>query len=223
LVCYESHIPFRGVRETCKALGSGFDRPYIGVCDRDLRSDEEISQQEQRVPGLFFLASRCLENELLHPPLLVRALDMTGHEVTEAEIRLALRTIADGQYQDVHARMVESELHRLEDLSLGREEGETPLGGVRRKYEARREAAQNRLLAMSEVATRVEDDLQGRWDAEHLALLDGKTAMPQIAQQLAPGLKGSRGLEAAVIRHAIDSPPPGIAALRKEIGRLIGS
>src|SRR5690348_8205526 len=98
---------FRGVRDTCKTLGSGFDRPSIGVCDRDLRSDEEISQQEQRVPGLLFLASRCLENELLHPPLLVRALDMTGHEVTEAEIRLALRTIADEQYQDVHARIVE--------------------------------------------------------------------------------------------------------------------
>jgi hypothetical protein len=180
---------FRGVRDTCKTLGSGFDRPYVGVCDRDLRSDDETIQEEEKAPGLFFLASRCLENELLDPPLLTRTLDMAGYEITEAEIRLTLRAIADGQYQDVHARMVDSELHRMRDLPLGREEGEAPLGGIRRKYEARREAAQNRLLAMSEVAARIEDDLQGRWDTEHLALLDGKTAMPQLAQQLAPGFK----------------------------------
>ena len=214
---------FRGVRDTCKTLGSGFDRPYIGVCDRDLKGDEEVGQQEQSTPGLFFLASRCLENELLHPPLLMHALDMTGHKVSETEILSALRTIADGQYEEVHARLVDSALHRMTDLPLGREEGKTPLSGIRRKYEARRDAAQNRLLTMSAVAARIEDALQGRWDAEHLALLDGKTAMPQIAQQLAPGLKGSRGLESAVIRHAIDFPPPGIAALRAEIGRLIGS
>ena len=213
---------FRGVRDTCKTLGSGFDRPYVGVCDRDLRSDDETIYEEEKAPGLFFLASRCLENELLHPPLLMRTLDMAGYEITEAEIRLTLRAIADGQYQDVHARMVDSELHRMRDLPLGREEGEVPLGGIRRKYEARRDAAQNRLLAMSEVAARIEDDLQGRWDTEHLALLDGKTAMPQLAQQLAPGFKG-RGLETAVLRHARDFPPPGIAALRAEISRLIGS
>jgi hypothetical protein len=210
---------FRGVRDTCNTLGSGFDQPFIGVCDRDLRGDEEIRELQERVPGLFFLSSRCLENELLYPPLLARALDMTGHAVTETEIRAALRTIADEQYEDVHAAMVENELRRVEDMPLRREDGATPMGRLRQQYEARRESEQNRLLAMAEIAIHTERKLRARWDIEHLALLDGKIVLPRIAQQFAPGLRGRRGLETAVLRHAIDFPPPGIAALRTEINR----
>jgi hypothetical protein len=212
---------FRGVRETCQALSSGFDQPYLGVCDRDLKSDEDVDAQRERLPSLFFLPSRCLENELLHPPLLSRALDMSGHEITEAEIRAALRKIADEQYEAVHARMVDDALRHAFNGPFQREEDETPIRLVRRQYEGRRNSAQNRVLAITEMADRVERELRGRWDAEHLALFNGKTAFPKVAQQLAPQLKGRRGLEAAVLRHALDSPPPGIAALRSEVERLL--
>jgi hypothetical protein len=211
----------RGVQHTCRALGSGFDQPHLGVCDRDVMSDEEVEDLRRRVPGLFVLPSRCLENELLHPPLLTRALDMTGHEVSETEVRRVLREIADGQYEEVHATMVDHILHGRFRETLHREEGETPIGQVRRRYEASIESAQNRALAVSEVSIRVDNDLRRRWDGEHLALINGKIAFAQAAQCLAPGLRGSRGLESVVLRHAIDSPPPGIAALRSEIAALL--
>lgn len=66
-------------------------------------------------------------------------------------------------------------------------------GGV----EAKRDSAQNRVSAVTEVSIRVESALQRRWDAEYLVLLDGKAAFPQVAQQLALGLKGD--LRAAVV------------------------
>jgi hypothetical protein len=184
-------------------------------------TDDEVDDLRRRVPGLFVLPSRCLENELLHPPLLYRALDMTGHEVSEGEIRSVLREIADAQYDEVHATMVDRVLYRQYSESLQREDGESPIGLLRRRYEARRDSAQNRVLAVTEVSIRVENDLRGRWDAEHLGLINGKLAFAQVAQRLAPGLRGRRGLETAVLRHAIDSPPPGIAALRSEIASLL--
>ena len=46
----------RGVQNTCRALGSGFDQPHLGVCDRDVMSDEEVDDLRRRVPGLFVLA-----------------------------------------------------------------------------------------------------------------------------------------------------------------------
>lgn len=211
----------RGVQHTCRALGSGFDQPHLGICDRDVMSDEEIQDLRRDVPALFVLPSRCLENELLHPPLLARALDMTGHEVPETEVRRVLREIADGQYSEVHARMVDHILRRQPRESLQRQEGETPIGAVKRQFEASREAAQNRALAVAAVSIRVDSDLRRRWDAEHLALINGKVAFGQAAQRLAPGLRGSRALEGAVLRHAIDTPPPGIAALRAEIAALL--
>jgi hypothetical protein len=211
----------RGVQQTCRALASGFDQPHLGVCDRDVMSDEEVENLRRRVPGLFVLPSRCLENELLHPPLLSRALDMTGHQVSEAEVRTVLREIADGQYEEVHARIVDHVVRQLHRESLGRQEGETPIGRVRRRLEASRESAQNRALAVERVALRVESELRRRWDAEHLALMDGKVAFALVAHRLAPGLRGGRGLESAVLRHAIDTPPPGIAALRSEIAALL--
>ena len=212
---------FHGVQATCRTLGSGFDQPYLGVCDRDLRSDDEVEEVRRRVPGLFFWPSRCLENELLHPPLLARALDMTGHEVSEAEIRAVLRKIADGQYDEVHATMVDGLLRHADEGSLQLEDGEPPIGLLRRRFEARRDSAQDRVAAVTEVSKQVEISLRRRWGAKHLLLLDGKAALPQVAQQLAPGLKGGRGLETAVLRHAIDNPPPGIAALRSEIAHLL--
>lgn len=211
----------RGVQNTCRALGSGFDQPHLGVCDRDVMSDEEVDELRRSVPGLFVLPSRCLENELLHPPLLARALDMTGQGVSEPGIRRVLREIADAQYEEVHGRMVDHILRRRHRESLQRQEGETRIGLVRRRYEASRDSAQARVLAVSEVSSRVENDLRRRWDAEHLALINGKVAFALAAQRLAPLLRGSRGLESVVLRHAIDSPPPGIAALRSEIAALL--
>ena len=88
--------------------------------------------------------------------------------------------------------MVDRILHGRYSESLQREEGETPIGLVRRRYEASRDSAQNRVLAVREVSIRVENDLRRRWDAEHLALINGKVAFAQVAQRLAPGLRGSR-------------------------------
>jgi len=211
----------RGVEATCRTLSTGFDQPYLGVCDRDLRSDEELEDARRRVPGLFFLPSRCLENELLHPPLLAHALDMTGHGVSESEIREVLRGIADEQYDQVHATLVERRLRHAYEGSVEHEEGEPAIGLLRRRFEASRDSAQQRAVAVMEVSKEVEVTLRRRWSARHLVLFDGKAAFPQVAQQLAPGLKGSGGLETALLRHAIDNPPPGIAALRSEIARLL--
>ncbi len=125
----------RGVEATSRTLGTGFDQPYLGVCDRDLRSDEELEEAGRRVPGLFFWPSRCLENELLHPPLLARALDMTGHGVSEGEIREVLRAIADGQYDEVHATLVERRLRQAHEGSVEHKDGEPAIGLLRRRFE----------------------------------------------------------------------------------------
>jgi hypothetical protein len=117
--------------------------------------------------------------------------------------------------------MVDHILRHRHRESLQRQEGETRIGLVRRRYEASRDSAQDRVLAVSEVSIRVENELRRRWDAEHLALINGKVAFALAAQRLAPLLRGSRGLESVVLRHAIDSPPPGIAALRSEIAALL--
>jgi hypothetical protein len=77
-------------------------------------------------------------------------------------------------------------------------------------------------MAVGEVSISVEATLRRRWNAQHLLLLNGKRALPQVAQRLAPGLKGGPGLETVVLRHALDYPPPGVAALRSEIARLVG-
>lgn len=115
----------QGVRLTCRALSTGSDRPYLGVCDRDLLSDDQVEELRQSVPGLFILPTRCLENELLHPPLLSRALDQSGHQATESEVRSLLRTIADEQYDDIHAAMVEGLLYRADEERVRREPGES--------------------------------------------------------------------------------------------------
>ena len=115
----------RGVHRTCRTLSSGFDQPHLGVCDR-IMSNQDVEALRRRVPGLFVLPSRCLENELLHPPLLARALDMTGHEVSEAEVRALLRQIADDQYDQIHATIVDRILYREYTEPIEREDGEPP-------------------------------------------------------------------------------------------------
>jgi len=75
-------------------------------------SDEDVEALRGKTPGLFVLPSRCLENELLYPPLLARALDMSGHQITEADIRTVLREIADNQFDQAHARTVDHILRR---------------------------------------------------------------------------------------------------------------
>jgi hypothetical protein len=210
-----------GVQRTCGTLGSGFSQPYLGVCDRDLMSDDEVADLHRRVSGLFFWPLRCLENELLYPPLLCRALDMSGYVGnSETRVRAVLREIADTQYQEVHAKIVGQVLHREYKVLAQHDEGDSPLRRIINEHEARRNSAQRRLSAMSTVASRVERELRQRWDADHLVLLNGKAALHQVAQRLATNFKG-RGFEDALLRHALDDPPPGIAALRAEMDRLL--
>lgn len=68
----------KGVQATCRTLESGFDRPFLGICDRDLMTDQDVEELHAKLPSLFVWPSRCLENELLHPPLLSQVLTMTA-------------------------------------------------------------------------------------------------------------------------------------------------
>jgi hypothetical protein len=211
-----------GVRITCRSLGSGFDGAFLGICDRDAMTTDEAEDLCRRVPGLFVWPSRCLENELLHPPLLTRALDMSGHDISELDVRRELRAIADEQYDYVHASIVEHRLRRGSFEAPPRAEAETPIGGVRRRLEATGNSAQGRILEISRVSIHAEAELRDTWEEEHLLLMDGKRAMSDVAHRLAPNLHGVRGLEQALLRHAADSPPPGIAALQSEVRSLLG-
>lgn len=211
-----------GVQSTCRTLSTGFNAPHLGVCDRDLMNNEEVDDLKRRTPGLFVWSSRCLENELLHPPLVARALDMAGYAASEADVRSTLREIADTQYDQVHATLVDRDLRRRFEVPRQREDGEPPIGLLRREYESRRDSALEQVMAVQEVSISVEASLRRRWNAQYLLLLNGKRALPQVAQRLAPGLKGGPGLETVVLRHALDYPPPGVAALRSEIARLVG-
>ena len=209
-----------GVQRTCSTLARGFSRPYLGVCDRDLMTDDEVAVLNRGTSGLFFWPLRCLENELLHPPLLCRALDMSGHVGNnESLVRTVIREIADSHYDEVHAKIVERVLRSEYKVLAQHNEGDSPIRRLINDQEARRNAAQQRLAAVSTVASQVEQELRLRWDEDHLMLLNGKAALHQVAQRLATNFKGP-GFENALLRHALDNPPPGVAALRSKIHRL---
>ncbi len=207
----------QGVQSTCRALASGFDPPFLGVCDRDLMSLDEVEDLRRRFPHLFVWPSRCLENELLHPPLLWHTLEMTGHrDITEDRVRAVLREIADTQRPDVLARLVNQALYRRVQVTVEREDGDGPVDVMAKRYEAKRNRAQQQLRGFWTCVQEVEGELDARWDEDHLVMLDGKAALHQVAQRLTTSFKGP-GLENALIRQALDAPPPGIAALRAAI------
>jgi hypothetical protein len=118
----------KGVQATCRTLESGFDRPFLGICDRDLMTDRDIEELHAKLPALFVWPSRCLENELLHPPLLSQVLTMTGHpDVGEQRVRTVLREIAATQREEILATLVNADMLRKHDLALDKRPGETPV------------------------------------------------------------------------------------------------
>ena len=203
-----------GVEAGCRVLETGFQGAFIGVRDRDLMDEEKAQALSLEVPSLFVLPSRCLENELLHPPLLTHVLDMLGHQdMTEDVVRAVLREIADEQKAEVAVDLAELDLYAKFELSRERDQKDTPAEAMARRFRAKRDLGGEHISQLWGCVAGAEAALEKRWEREHLNLMDGKKALHIVAQRAATGVR-AQILEKALIRHALDDPPPGVARLR---------
>jgi hypothetical protein len=203
-----------GVEASCRTLETGFTRPFLGVRDRDLMDEEKLQALSLEVPSLFVLPSRCLENELLHPPLLTHVLDMLGHrDMPEERVRAVLREIADEQKAEVAVELAELDLYAKFELSRERDQKDTPAEAMARRFRAKRDLGGEHVSQLWGCLAEAEAALEKRWEREHLNLMDGKRALHIVGQRAATGVK-AQILEKALIRRALDDPPPGVARLR---------
>ena len=206
------------------SCAKGGTRPVLGVRDRDLLNDTEVDEICRGIPNLFVWPGRCLENDLLHPPLLVSAVRSTAAEINEATVREQLRLLAEQHRDEMVAHLADRRL-RDEMPDEPRPRARTPSVGCRSRAQMtsrvrlqvrlqdRRDAAQRRVDAYARVHQEVSSEIADRFEAEHLALLDGKRALRQLGADLNP-FRTADQLEALLVKHIQEGlVPPGFAAL----------
>ncbi len=219
------------VMHVSRALAGGA-RPFVAVRDRDLLTSDQVDALCRQMPNLFVWPGRCLENELLHPPLLASAVRSTAAELDEATVRELMRSLAEEQREEMVADLVERRLReeivdepggpirrRLPDAADPREEL-TPSVQLEVRLRDRAEGARRRVDTHARVTQLVRNELAARFEHEHMALINGKRALRQL-RAIHP-LRTADQLEALLLKHISEGivVPPGFARLFGRISDL---
>jgi predicted ATPase len=203
------------VEQVARNLSTTQEISYISIRDRDLLSDDEVAAKLASTPGLFIWPLRELESELLHPPLLAKALERAGQPLEVGEVTQRLREIADRQYDDIIAQLVEATLKARFGIE---QRGTTRLERVRAFLEDQADIANQKQEAFDGVLAEVRTSLEARWETDFLQLMDGKRGLGEFTA--GTPFQNTASLINAITLTLRDEPgltPPGIAALR---GRL---
>ena len=220
-----------GVIAVCRTLARG-TRPFLAVRDRDLLTDAEVKDLQESDPDLFIWPKRCLESEFLDPSFLADAIRSTGMAIEESQIRERLRVVADQQREQIIADLVKERLRSIGDQpadprgrippNVDPRDQMTPAVRLQVMLRDRRDAAETRLSLFEATWHEISQDVDTRFDAEHLTLLDGKRALGQLGPQVHP-FRNTDLLEQCLLKRIDDgSVPPGFASLFGRLTRLVG-
>lgn len=178
-----------------------FGAPWLCICDRDLRSDSEVSDLTAERPNLLVWPVREIESLLLDAALLAATLSAAGRETSEADAQTALEEAAAPLKEDVLEELVRSELSRLFPPPSA------PSGSrwdrVAAHYRDYAQVNSARAEAVNEVLERQRSDLEERWPADWPALVDPKVALRRLSDAVGT-FRNSSALTDALLAKARD-------------------
>jgi hypothetical protein len=209
-----------GVETVVRTLNDGeIPIPHLGIRDRDYLDDAAAAALEEAIPNLFVWRSRSIENEILFPPLIAKTLERAGRATTEDEARRLLHDTAERQRDAVLAELVEARLRRAYEYTKA---GSDPLGRMKHHLEEVQRVATEKLAEFDKVSEEVRRELDERWDADYLALVDGKRLLSELVEFTPFG--SVRDLLAALTQTAYEHAellPPGFAELRDRLRQIL--
>lgn len=206
------------VEHTCRNLASAPSLRFIAIRDRDLLSEAEVSRRLAQHPQLFIWPRRSLESELLEPRLLAKTFSRAGQVTTEDTIASSLKSLADRQRPEILAELLEQELKARYEIAPA---GDSRVDRLRAYYTETVRVSSQKLAEFDSVLAHVETALDGRWEADHLKLIDGKRALSEYVS-LSPfhSLPDLLNAIAATIRAEPDFLPQGFVSLRTRLRAL---
>ncbi|MFJ6145723.1 AAA family ATPase [Streptomyces anulatus] len=152
-------------------------RPWIALLDRDLRTAEEVSILRKRYPNLHVWPLRALESLILYPPLIAAVYTDNGRARTPDEAHRLLWKASLDLQRGVVEVLLENKLARLHP---------TPKRGSTLSEEHRRAIAQielDRADATAQLRVELAAQVEQRWEAEWLALVDPKVLLKVFHSQ----------------------------------------
>lgn len=172
-------IPASGVRsvEEISANLADQDVAFIAVRDRDLLTDDQVSDLESGDSKLFVWPGRTIESEFLSPELLLAVAARSNPDRTLDDVTEKLYELAEQQRGTVLSQLVQSELRRRHAMPKG-----TPVttDEFSNLYENRAECERQRLESMPGVLTGISDQLASGWNEHCFRLVDSKRMLGEF-------------------------------------------
>lgn len=206
-----------GAHETLRQIESTL--PWLCIRDRDLLSEEEVSELSRRYANLHVWPRRSIESLLLEANLVAATMQAVGVQRSADEIEQWMQEISEPLQEEVLAAMVEAELRRRfpppsVPPTLGR------LERMKAEAEAYAEINRDRALAIEVVIEEQRTALSGRWAADWKQLVNAKPILAALHARLG-SFKSTHDFVSAMMARARDDEAVRPAALEKVRGLVV--
>lgn len=206
------------VEEACRVLSKQeVFLPWIAVRDRDMLTDEEVSELMKQFPNLFIWRRRMLENELLEPQLISTALEYTGMNVSEEEVLSHIKDLALQEKEEVLRFLMEQRLNEVTHARYQRTG--SPVDNLRAYLESDLARRKEQLERFPELLPEMRTQLEQVWATEWLRLVNGKRVLHKFIDRHSP-YKDRRAfcnLLARTVHMHPDLLPQGLSELKERL------
>lgn len=195
--------------------------PWLCVVDRDLRSDAEVLQLESAFDNLFVWGRRAIENMCVEAGLVRKAMKHVGMDYSVEEIEDLLTNIAIRMKEEVVSVAVHTALRRKVPPLPQPDEGDKFAKAVA-SYRNNAIVNEERAAKFFETLHEVREEIEVRWDAEWLCLVNPHNFLGALHAQLG-GYENDSALMSALISVAReeDTMPAGLEAFKLRLTRLL--
>lgn len=198
--------------------------PWLCLRDRDLLTDNEVTQLEQAKPRLHIWPRRAIESNLLYAPLIAAVFESMGRLMTVPEAQQALDDAAAPLQEEVLAGIVQAELSRQVPAPSAATVGNRfdKMAAQLREYA---EVNTLRAHAVTRVAEEQRVLLDGRWASDWSVLVDPKVTLKRLTSALGI-FQTVSDLTAALIARVRDDPevrPSSLEDFRARIAAILAS
>lgn len=210
-----------GVMKICAALEK-VDQvlPYICLRDRDFLDDEGRTDLMNKHRGLHIWENRMIENELLDAGLLLETFRRAGSTISLPEMRRLLAgLLVEGDKLEAKLAAIDGRLRKVKPDTV-EIESDAPKGVARhrRYYEDLAAASIERVARFDQIERDVDRDIDDRWAADWLKLVDGKKILDRLKRP--SPVKDLRAALAAAYLAAADARPIGLVKFGEKLRAL---
>lgn len=213
----------KNLENVCRTLGDeGIPFPWICIRDRDFLSEDRVQNLIRELTHMFIWPGRTLENEFLNPQWISATLAGVGYTASDESVETTLREIADNEFEEVLARLIEYELNDS-NHERGRKTGD-PISDLKSRLQRSRVRLDQQCTEFADIEERLRSELHARWESDWSSLVQAKTVLRTFVNQSNTPFYKIEGLVSAMAAAWLDNPElgsPGVQELKQRLECLL--